>query len=73
MVFFLTQGMLEMNAMRDVFLIGAEESDSGYIWIRYVCYFFTGLLLPSLQSFMIQLSYFKPMATGQASGSFETP
>jgi len=48
MVFFLTQGMLEMNAMRDVFLIGAEESDSGYIWIRYVCYFFTGLLLSAI-------------------------
>jgi uncharacterized membrane protein len=44
-VYFLTQGIIDLNALRDDFLSGSDNSSIGFIWIRYVCYFFSGILL----------------------------
>ena len=44
-VYFLIQGIADLNELRSGYLTGAEESHSGYIWMRYGCYFGLGILI----------------------------
>ena len=44
-VYFLTGGILAMNTLRSEYLSITEESHFGFIWIRYACYLFMGILI----------------------------
>ncbi len=46
--YFLVQGIIDLNALRNDYLTVTEASHNGFIWIRYVCYASSGILLTAI-------------------------